>query len=264
MRRRVWIPAVVVALGLLLWFTWDREPPVATPVVAKKVTARPPRPTRAPSRTAPPREPREPAPQGRTRPEVSFMPPGHGQPFVEDTDEAEPAEVTVHVVDPRGQGGRMRPRCTNVVPDAPEKVSETTTIWRFTARAGPCSVQGMRKDGALPAWTDEVNLDLVSGESYDVVLELPAERTGGLGVAFEPVEQGMLVTSVHAGTPAEALGLEPGDVIVEVDGLPTAALSGVEFQQVLAGPEGTAVQFLVARGDQEPQPYEIVRSFVER
>lgn len=262
MRRRVWIPAVVIALGLLLWFVLDREPPVVTPVVAE---ASKPKPAR--KATPSPRAPRtrEPPPSAPPRPRpVPFSSPAHGQPFVEDTDDSEPAEVTVRVVDPRGQGGRMRPRCDHVVAEAPEAVSDTTTVWRFTAREGPCSVQGMRKDGALPAWSEEVNLDLVSGQAYDVVLELPSERTGGLGVAFEPVPEGMQVTSVHAGTPAEALGLEPGDVIVEVDGLPTSALSAVEFQQVLAGPEGTAVRFLVARGDEDPQPYEIVRSFVER
>ena len=257
MRKRGWLAAAAVALGLLLWFAWDREEPVATPAIAS-TSARP--------RATPLPRPRTSAPAPKTAPDrAQPVPTPARAPMAEDTGSDEVAEVTVRVVDPRGQGGRMRPRCRSVVSEDPERISETTTVWRFTAYPGACSVQGLRRDGALPAWSEEVHLDLVAGQAYEVVLDLPSERTGGLGVAFEPQSDGMRVTHVRPGTPAEGLGLEPGDVIVEVDGLPTSALSGIEFQQVLAGPEGTAVRFLVDHGDgDEPIPYDIVRSFVER
>ena len=259
MRRRAIVAAVLAALGLLLWLAWGHKAPVPNPLVAKRMAPNGQPATglhRPDTFRVTPLTPRHKAPT---------EPPPHGVPTVVDTGTDEVAEVNVRVVDPRGHGGRMRPRCNNVAAEPPERVSETTTLWRFTANPGACAVQGMRKDGSLPAWTEEVNLDLVAGQSYDVVLELPAERTGGLGVSFEPVSDGMRVTRVIEGTPAEGLGLQVGDVIIEVDGLPTPALSGVEFQQVLAGPEGTAVRFLVDHGDGDgPAPYEIVRSFVER
>lgn len=261
MRRRGWLAAAAVALGLLLWFAWGREEAAVGPAIAhKSAPARPRAPT---ARPALPKRARTPAPPVIVKGHGASPP--HGAPLEDDTGSDGVAEVTVRVVDPRGQGGRMRPRCRNVVADSPERVTETTTLWRFTANPGACSVQGMRRDGALAAWSEEINLDLVAGQSYEVVLDLPSERTGGLGVGFEPQSDGMRVASVRAGTPADGLGLEPGDVIVEVDGLPTSALSAIEFQQVLAGPEGTAVRFLVDHGDgDEPVAYDIVRSYVER
>ncbi len=64
---------------------------------------------------------------------------------------------------------------------------------------------------------------------------------GGVGLQVVPTARGELVVlAVVAGTPAEEQGLEPGDLIVAVDGYP---LQGTNFQAVvrelLWGPVGS-------------------------
>ena len=45
-----------------------------------------------------------------------------------------------------------------------------------------------------------------------------SDEQGGLGVAVEDAEQGVLVTEVYSDTPAEEMGLRRGDRITQVDG----------------------------------------------
>ncbi|MDY6847889.1 MAG: PDZ domain-containing protein [Geoalkalibacter sp.] len=64
---------------------------------------------------------------------------------------------------------------------------------------------------------------------------------GGVGLQVVPTARGELVVlAVVAGTPAEKQGLEPGDLIIAVDGYP---LQGTNFQAVvrelLWGPVGS-------------------------
>ena len=50
---------------------------------------------------------------------------------------------------------------------------------------------------------------------------------------------------VLPGTPAARMGLAEGDLIVEVDGLPTSALELDEFIEIMTGPAGTEVEFVI-------------------
>lgn len=107
-----------------------------------------------------------------------------------------------------------------------------------------CTLKVGRKDGLLFAWSDLIEVDTsVSGAIVDVVI--PQEETGGLGVAFAPEEGGMRVEHVWPGSPADRMGLAEGDLIVEVDGLPTETLTEDEFISVMTGPVGTDVDFVV-------------------
>jgi carboxyl-terminal processing protease len=101
-------------------------------------------------------------------------------------------------------------------------------------------------DGLLPSRSDPVGVDTAPGDVIDVELVVPAERTGGIGVYIAEHDEGILVAGVLPGTPAWEAGLRDGDVIVEVDGLATAALELEEFQQVMTGPEDTEVEFVVS------------------
>ena len=59
-----------------------------------------------------------------------------------------------------------------------------------------------------------------------------------------------MAMAVYPGTPAWEAGLREGDVIVQVGELPASTLTIREFQDVMTGPEGTDVEFLIApRGD---------------
>src|SRR6516165_3820834 len=54
----------------------------------------------------------------------------------------------------------------------------------------------------------------------------PKPATLGAAVKDAP-DGGVLVGTVHPGTPAERGGLKPGDVIVVVDGTPVAGVDGL-------------------------------------
>jgi membrane protease YdiL (CAAX protease family) len=58
-----------------------------------------------------------------------------------------------------------------------------------------------------------------------------AERAPALGIAGDPRPEGFLVEEVPPGLPAEAAGVQPGDILVELDGQPVQRLT--QLQQVL-------------------------------
>jgi len=92
----------------------------------------------------------------------------------------------------------------------------------------------------------------------------PAPLPGGrryLGVRYEPVtpalatqegltvEEGAWVRRVEAGSPAEAAGLRPGDVLVAVDGAPIGRPHDLKTL-VSAHAPGEVVILTIVRGDQ--------------
>jgi C-terminal processing protease CtpA/Prc len=64
-----------------------------------------------------------------------------------------------------------------------------------------------------------------------------------MGVTVQP---GVIVAEVLPGTPAEAAGLTPGDVIAEVNGMPV--LTGEQLREVLSRASGREITLRVRRG----------------
>ncbi len=116
----------------------------------------------------------------------------------------------------------------------------------FSVQPGVCAFQGRRRDGLLWGRSEWLEEDLAPGDEVEIELVVPIERTGGLGVAIREHELGIEVQKVWPGTPAWEMGLEAGDIIVEVDGLPALALGMDDFIEVMTGPVGTTVDFAVA------------------
>jgi hypothetical protein len=114
-----------------------------------------------------------------------------------------------------------------------------------------CEVRAMRYDGVFRTRSGPGYLTAQADDELWVDLALPKERTGGIGIALQQLDDGGFVAQrVYSGTPAFDAGLEAGDRIVEVDGLPTDTLTLDEFLDVMTGPEGTQVEFYVeAEGD---------------
>jgi len=93
------------------------------------------------------------------------------------------------------------------------------------------------------------------GDPYAAVLSPRQERQVedllggsivGIGVWLDPAEDGLLVTSVVEGTPADRAGLRPGDLIVEIDG---QRVRGVDrASELIRGPVGSTVELGVRRG----------------
>jgi hypothetical protein len=114
-----------------------------------------------------------------------------------------------------------------------------------TVPAGLCHWQARRADGALSARSDWVELRLEPDEARSLDLVLPAERTGGLGVQIAEHDLGIQIVAVNPGTPASEMGLTEGEVIIEADGESTADMEIDEFIEILTGPEGSDVDFVI-------------------
>jgi len=73
-------------------------------------------------------------------------------------------------------------------------------------------------------------------------------RFSGLGIHIETLSEGVKVVSVVPGSPAEEVGLKPGDVIIRADGQSLAGLTSDQAESLLRGVEGSIVQVSVQRG----------------
>ncbi|MBK9049526.1 MAG: PDZ domain-containing protein [Chloroflexi bacterium] len=84
----------------------------------------------------------------------------------------------------------------------------------------------------------------------------------GIGAFVEEVDGHIVIVSPIAGSPAEAAGLQPGDILLEADGVDLRGLSADEGSAVVRGPAGTTV-YLVIERDGQTIDVEIVRAVIE-
>ena len=121
----------------------------------------------------------------------------------------------------------------------------------------PCSVTGMVEDGFLVRRSAPAEIEPENG---DVTLIFPDERTGGIGIRIATDERGILIEDILPGGPADDLGLEPGDVVVAVEGKDAKEISLDEFVETMTGPEGSDVEFVLrAAGDSGDDALETVK-----
>jgi predicted metalloprotease with PDZ domain len=131
---------------------------------------------------------------------------------------------------------------------------------------GVCDVFAQRRDGLFFASSEVITLDVEAGVEQEVELWLPDYRQGGVGMGIVEHEEGVLIERVLGGGAAAEAGLQPGDVVLEVDGVPAAALSLEEFVQVTTGEAGTEVELIISRGegsDREESVYLLDRRVME-
>lgn len=88
------------------------------------------------------------------------------------------------------------------------------------------------------------------------------ETVVGIGISAVGSEEGLSIVGVYAGSPAEKLGLAPGDVIVGVEGKPAAGQAPEVVSSWLKGEESTQVTFTVRHADGREQTYTAARAQV--
>ncbi|MBL7034039.1 MAG: S41 family peptidase [Candidatus Delongbacteria bacterium] len=82
----------------------------------------------------------------------------------------------------------------------------------------------------------------------------------GIGIYFEIQDKILRVVSPIPGSPADQLGMAPGDQIIEIEGKSTWGIKNEEVQRKLKGPRGTQVTIKVRReGLDEPLDFTITR-----
>jgi len=87
----------------------------------------------------------------------------------------------------------------------------------------------------------------LSREEFQEYLETIENDFSGIGVQFEMIDEGMLVTSVMPDTPAEDAGMQEGDIVVEADGVSLEDASNEETVSIVTGEEGTDVSLVIKR-----------------
>jgi carboxyl-terminal processing protease len=88
-------------------------------------------------------------------------------------------------------------------------------------------------------------------------------KFGGLGIQISQQNGVPKIISPIDGTPAARAGLQPGDLIVEVDGTSTHGASLTKIVRVLRGDPGTKVTLSIARGTENPFPVTITRAIIQ-
>jgi carboxyl-terminal processing protease len=84
-------------------------------------------------------------------------------------------------------------------------------------------------------------------------LHAPATNNeAGIGVVVTLDNEQLKVISPRDGSPAAAVGIEPGDLIFAIDKEPTYELTLAEAEQKLRGPVGSTVRLALQRGDGSP------------
>ncbi|MEE3622762.1 S41 family peptidase [Nitrospirillum sp. BR 11752] len=201
----------------------------------------------------------------------------------------DPVDMRRLVLDGLIHAGRVVPDLTVTVP--PDQATVTLAVGKRTPRTFALPPNGLPQSQDAAPWahlaasiTDWVvaqSTDLASAQQdretlfrallegatadldpysrYSVPAAARTERTRregyvGIGVTLEETPRGFRILAVAPGSPAATAGLQAGDVIVAVGGLPVDTTGGggptltVEaVMNRLSGPEGTGVPVRVAR-----------------
>ena len=84
----------------------------------------------------------------------------------------------------------------------------------------------------------------------------------GIGAEVTEAEDGSIViVSPYEGSPAEDAGLQPGDILLEADGVPLTGMPVSEAAALVRGPAGTVVNLTIVR-DGETVQVEVTRGII--
>lgn len=112
-------------------------------------------------------------------------------------------------------------------------------------------------DGAIRGMMDALDPDscYLTPEEYAAFAAPEADPKADIGVEVTK-RYYIQVVSVLAGSPAQAAGLEPGDLLKSIDGENTREVNVIVGEAMLRGPAGSKLELEVIRGRQ-PEPIQI-------
>jgi carboxyl-terminal processing protease len=105
--------------------------------------------------------------------------------------------------------------------------------------------------GAAVKSLDDQFSSYFSPEDYADFQEATQGQFEGVGMTVEEAPRGLKVLTVYDGSPADAGGLKPGDVVTEVNGRSIAGDSSEASTAKIKGPAGTSVTLTVMTGRRE-------------
>lgn len=103
----------------------------------------------------------------------------------------------------------------------------------------------------------------LSPQHYQMSMSDLAGKFEGIGASVEVKGEQLTVIAPMAGSPAEKMGIKPGDIILAIDGKSTSGMSLEEAVSQIRGPKGTPVRLQVLhQGEIKPVEIEVVRAEV--
>ncbi len=121
--------------------------------------------------------------------------------------------------------------------------------------------------GAVKGMIDALDDDYsayIEPEIYDLELQNLKGKYQGIGAYVGERDEQMVIIAPMKGSPAEEAGLEPGDIILAVDGTSTDGKSVTEVALIIQGPAGTPVMLSILKNEaEEPVDVKIVRGEIK-
>lgn len=104
---------------------------------------------------------------------------------------------------------------------------------------GTLTLQASANNGTDLRLSKPHTLRLEPGERHTLLLRLlpPQQRSHSPGFALIPGDIFALITEIVPESPAQLAGLQPGDAVMAVDGVPTASLNTPELEALLFRPD---------------------------
>src|SRR5689334_17136068 len=133
--------------------------------------------------------------------------------------------------------------------------------------AEPVSADKAIYNGAIPGMLRvlDPHSNFFDPKSYSLLREEQRGKYYGVGMQVGPRSGKVIVILPFPGTPAYRAGIQPGDVIVAVDGKPTDNLGTTEVADMLKGPKGTQVRVTIVReGAPKPMDFVVTRDEIPR
>jgi carboxyl-terminal processing protease len=115
-------------------------------------------------------------------------------------------------------------------------------------------------DGAIKGMMDTLDphSSYMKRRSYEELKVDTRGEFGGIGIQVSVRDHKLVVIAPIEGTPGDRAGIQAGDEISMVDGVPTKDLTMLEAVDKMRGPKGSKVTLTLVRGDKEDEPIDVV------
>lgn len=100
-------------------------------------------------------------------------------------------------------------------------------------------------------------------EDFQELQESTSGEFGGLGIEVGTEDGFVKVVSPIDDTPASKAGIQPGDLIVKIDGQPTKGISLMEAVDKMRGKAGSKIVLTLVRGGGQPFDVELTRAAIK-